>query len=195
MRKLNNFLLQQQEEEDKEILHILVISNGAILLGRQERKANRPNVDRGQGKVWWRNIKVNWSEKQSSEEFRICRETFNFILSIIQPFIIKVPTNLVPIPIDSEEQLALTLYRLAHGCSFIVISNLFGISKSLGVQTFITVVRELVMNMYNDYIKLPTSDEEWNDEVKGFIENYEFTCIGAWDGFHVYISCKLKNIL
>ena len=49
------------------------------------------------------------------------------------------------------------------------------------------------MNMFNDYIKLPTSDEEWKDELKGFIENYEFRCAGAWDGFHVYISSKSKK--
>ena len=28
--------------------------------------------------------------------------------------------------------------------------------------------------------------------MKGFIENYEFPCIGAWDGFHVYMSIELK---
>ena len=51
------------------------------------------------------------------------------------------------------------------------------------------------MNMSNDYIKLPTSDEEWKDELKDLIENFEFPCISAWDGFHVYISSKLKNFL
>ena len=29
--------------------------------------------------------------------------------------------------------------------------------------------------------------------MKGFIENYEFPCVGAWDGFHVYVSSKLKS--
>ena len=29
--------------------------------------------------------------------------------------------------------------------------------------------------------------------MKGFIENYEFPCVGASDGFHVYVSSKLKN--
>ena len=82
-RNLNNFLLQQQEEEDREILHILVSSNEAILLVRQEKKAKGPNVDREQGKVWWRNVKANWSDQQFSEVFRIYRETINFILNTI----------------------------------------------------------------------------------------------------------------
>ena len=157
-RRLNNFLLQQVE--DREIFHILVSSNEAILLARQERKAKAPNVDREQEKVWWRNVTRNWSNKQFSVVFRICRETFQFILNIIQPFIIKVPTNLVPNPIDPEKHLALTLHCLAHECSFIVISNLFGFSNFLVVKTFNKVLRELVMNMCNHYIKLPTSEEE-----------------------------------
>ena len=33
-------------------------------------------------------------------------------LGIIQPFHIKLPTNLVPNPIDPEKELPLTLYRL-----------------------------------------------------------------------------------
>ena len=87
----------------------------------------------------------------------------------------------------------MTIYRLAHGVSFLVVGDLFGISKSLAIKTFNHVVRELVIHLYNGYIKLPTSEEELVNELKGFIENYEFPCIGAWDGFHVYISSKLKN--
>jgi hypothetical protein len=34
--------------------------------------------------------------------------------------------------------------------------------------------------------------EEWSHELKGFIENGEFPCVGAWDGFHVYVSTTLK---
>ena len=111
----------------------------------------------------------------------------------MQPFIQKTPTHLVPEPIEPEKQLALTIYRLAHGCSFIVISNLFGISKSLAVKTFNETVRQMVMHMYSDFVRLPCNENEWANELRGFIENYEFPCIGAWDGFHVYISSKLKN--
>ena len=157
-RRLNNFLLQQVE--DREIFHILVSSNEAILLARQERKAKAPNVDRKREKVWWRDVTRNWSNEQFSVVFRICRKAFNFILNIIQSFIIKVQTNLVPNPIDPEKQLALTLHRLAHECSFKVMRNLFGFSNFLVVKTFNKVVSELVMTMYIYYSKLPTSEEE-----------------------------------
>ena len=38
------------------------------------------------------------------------------------------------------------------------------------------------------------NEDEWKEELRGFIENYEFPCLGAWNGFHVYISSKLKNL-
>ena len=142
------------------MLHILVSSNETILLARQERKAKAPNVDRKREKVWWRDVTRNWSNEQFSVVFRICRKAFNFILNIIQSFIIKVQTNLVPNPIDPEKQLALTLHRLAHECSFKVMRNLFGFSNFLVVKTFNKVVSELVMTMYIYYSKLPTSEEE-----------------------------------
>ena len=32
-----------------------------------------------------------------------------------------------------------------------------------------------------------------NHEIRRFLENYEFPCVGAWDSFHVYINSQLKN--
>ena len=40
---------------------------------------------------------------------------------------------------------------------------------------------------------MPTSEEEWIPECKGFIENYSFPYTGAWDGFYVNVSAHLKN--
>ena len=31
------------------------------------------------------------------------------------------------------------------------------------------------------------------NEIRGFLENCEFPCEGAWDGFHVYINNQLNN--
>ena len=51
----------------------------------------------------------------------------------------------------------------------------------------------MVVSLYDRYVRLPTTDEEWQNEIRGFLENYEFPCVGAWDGFHVYINSQLKN--
>ena len=120
----------------------------------------------------------------------------NFIIIIlnrIDASIVKTPTNLVPEPVGPNRQLGLTIYKLAHGCTFTVIGDVFGISESLATQTFNHVIRELVVNLFDEYAKMPSTEQEWINEIKGFIENYEFPCIGAWDGFRVYVCSKLKN--
>ena len=51
----------------------------------------------------------------------------------------------------------------------------------------------MVAPLYKEYVKIPETDAEWEAELRGFLENYEFPTVGAWDGFHVYISTKLKS--
>ena len=48
-------------------------------------------------------------------------------------------------------------------------------------------------SLYDRYVPLPTTDEEWQSKIRVFVENCEFPCVGAWDGFHVYINSQLKN--
>ena len=50
-----------------------------------------------------------------------------------------------------------------------------------------------MINLHNKFVHLPNSKQECIKECKGFIENYEFPCVGAWDGFHVHITTCLKN--
>ena len=77
---------------------------------------------------------------------------------------------------------------MAHGCSFKVLKYIFGVLQSLATQTFNKVIRVLISSLYDDVIKLLSSEEEWVQECTSFIENYELLCVGAWDGFHVNIT-------
>ena len=120
-------------------------------------------------------------------------DNFNIILNRIEASIVIVnPTNLVPEPIEPNRQLGLTIYKLACGCTFTVKGNVFGILESLATQTFNHAVREPV-NLLNEYTKMPSTEQEWINETKDFIENYEFLCIGAWDTFPIYVYSKLKK--
>lgn len=49
---------------------------------------------------------------------------------------------MVPNPIEPDRLLGLTIYRLAHGCTFPVVRDIFTISKSLATKTFNHVIRE-----------------------------------------------------
>ena len=90
-----------------------------------------------------------WIRDLENEEFkdilRMDRETFNFILCRIEQSITKEPmTVMVPNPIVPHRHLALTIYRMAHGCSFKVVKYIFGVSHSLATQTFNQVIRVLI---------------------------------------------------
>ena len=87
------------------------------------------------------------------------------ILNIVEPYLTKKETNLNQHPISVNRQLGLTLYRLGHGSSFTTLSQLFGVSISLASVTF-KVYRVLVATLYNRYVKLPRTDEEWEAELK-----------------------------
>ena len=73
-----------------------------------------------------------WTEEEFKKRLRIKRETFEYIIGEIRLAIKKEPTNLKPNPTSDDRQLAITLYRLAQGCSFSTRSDLFGVSITLG---------------------------------------------------------------
>ena len=56
--------------------------------------------------------------------------TFNFILGAIYENTIFNPTNLKTNPISPDQQLALTVYQVATGCTYSSLSDLFGVSVS-----------------------------------------------------------------
>ena len=135
----------------------------------------------------------NWNEEDFKYRLRVTRENFELNLASVGPYISKIPTNFVPHPIENHRQVALTIYRLAHGCSLSTLSDLFGVSHALAVETYNHAVRELSLRLYKRYVCTPRTDDECEEKLRGFIENYGFPCVGAWDRFHVYVSTHLKN--
>ena len=95
---------------------------------------------------------------------------------------------------DTREPLQTQHYTdLGMGHPPTTLPQLFGGPILLASVTFIKVCRVLVTRLYNRYVKLPRTDNEWEAELKGFLENYESPCEGAWDSFHVYVGSKLKS--
>ena len=112
------------------------------------------NVNTNVGKLWKRNVNFCWDNGQIKSKFRLTKDNFNIILSRIEASIVK--TNFVPEPIEPNRQLGLTIYKLAHSCTFTVIGNVFGISNSLASQPI----------HFAEYVKIPSSEQEWFNEIK-----------------------------
>ena len=66
---------------------------------------------------WWDNVWSTYSKARFKKTFRVSRATFSFILSRIQPLLVRQTVTEEPIP--PELRLALCLYRLAKGRLFI----------------------------------------------------------------------------
>lgn len=64
--------------------------------------------------------------------------------------------------------------------------------KRLGVSFSMTWLNFILSDCYNEYVKLSASKEEWGAKVCGFIKNYGFPCVGAWNEFHVHVNLELK---
>ena len=77
---------------------------------------------------------------------------------------------------------------MAHGYSFGVIMDMFWVLQSLATETFNSIMKCMVLTLYDEFVCLPKTEADWASECKGFIGNYEFLCIGAWDGFHIHVA-------
>lgn len=143
------------------------------------------------GKRWWHDGYATWNEEDFKKNMRMTRQSFEYILEEMRPFIEK-QQNVDKI--SSDRQLALTIYRLAHGCCFPTLQSLFGVPASYADVIFSQVCCMLVREMYDQFIRLPATAAEWTQELHGFINEYDFPCIGAWEGFQVTFNIKLKSL-
>ena len=178
-------------DEDLELTEAFVVSAAGVISVKKPRLER--SLDEQRDKSWWRNGYQNWNDKAFKKRLRINRCTFEYILNEIKHIIKKEPTRFKPQPTPPETQLAICLYRLAHGCTFNTIGDLFGVAASTASVVFNELCRILVCTLYDRFVYLPRNATEWIQELESFLKDWEFPCVGAWDGFHVYISTKLKN--
>ena len=142
--------------------------------------------------VCWQHGYANWTDKQFKKRLRVNRDNFHFILNNISDLIIREVTKFKE-PVSPDRQPAITLYHLAHGCSHSTVGDLFGVASSTACRIFNEVICVIIQICYDDFVVLPSNEDEWKAELNGFLEDWGFPCIGAFDGFHVYTSRNFYN--
>lgn len=135
----------------------LIYPASGVLLGSSFRVRKEPDEERNHR--WWDHGYQNWNEAQSKKRVRVTRETFQFILDSISDQIRKETTKFKE-PTSPNCQLGLTLYRLAHGCLYGTVGDLFGVSPSTTCSIFNTVTKVIVQSLYDDLVRLPQDEEE-----------------------------------
>ena len=192
-------LVTQKSESRKEKLQMMedVEIDTAKAIGLCAVQAKRPRKERSpdeqRSSSWWRHGYRNWDDSAFKKCLGINRATFQFILGEIDTQVVKDPTHLKPELIPPDTQLAICLYRLAHGCTYSTVGDLFAVAESTASVIFNQVCKILVSTLYDRFVCLPRNSAEWKQELESFLEKWEFPCVGALDGFHVYVSTKLTN--
>ena len=183
VQKLKTSIIEDEGQLEK-------LTAAVVCCFPKERKPKGPIEERSN--QWWDYGFCNWDNNQFKKRLRVNRETFNDILESMRELLTKEAIKFKE-PVSPERQLGMTLYRLAHGCSFITAGDLFGIAPCTACKIFNEVIRLIVLVFYDEYVTLPFTEQEWEAELTAFLEDYGFPCVGTWDGFHVYISSNLKN--
>ena len=179
-----------EEENDQDIIND--VARVVRVLGDKNRKPCGPTQNRYIRREQWTELYNQKSDVEFPEKMPFNRTTFNLLLNTLWDGLVLTPTNFVLGPTSPDRQLAASLYRLAHGVTYTVLEDVFGILKESGCVFFSKVIRVIVAYFYDKYAKLPETDEQWEVEVRVFIENYGFPAVGAWDGCHIHVNSWLK---
>uniref|UniRef100_A0AAG5DFQ1 DDE Tnp4 domain-containing protein n=1 Tax=Anopheles atroparvus TaxID=41427 RepID=A0AAG5DFQ1_ANOAO len=122
---------------------------------------------------------------------RLSRTDFNYLLSIITPKIRKQDTYM-RYAISARDKLIITLRFLAAGDDYKSLEYAYRVSEQ-AISLFIPHVCDSLVQLLQDYVKLPSSSEEWLQVSGAFQNKWNFPhAIGAIDGKHVKIKAP-KN--
>ncbi|KAJ8685504.1 hypothetical protein QAD02_021297 [Eretmocerus hayati] len=113
---------------------------------------------------------------------------FEELLQKVTPLIQKRNTHLRE-SISAAERLSVTLRHLATGETQESLSLSFRIGQST-----ISGVKAIHQVLAGDYLKFPSSEEEWRVVAQDYGERWNFEhCVGAMDGKHIRIDPPLQS--
>ncbi|XP_055379496.1 putative nuclease HARBI1 [Condylostylus longicornis] len=120
------------------------------------------------------------------------RSTFQYLLKQVKPMWKKKATGRIKLKL--EVALLMTIWRLATGCSFRELSNLFNVGRGATFSAYLEVVK-ILFNMKNKFVKWPYTEEAQQkccEDFQNLRKNPIPFVIGCIDGCHIQISAP-KN--
>lgn len=118
--------------------------------------------------------------------------SFNHILNILGHQLVRQPSRFRD-PLTPEKILALGLYCLGHGNSYVSIGPSFNVGKATVIEAVQDVV-EALYELRNENIKFPETEAETLAATGTFEDISELpNIVGAIDGSHVRIKAPKDN--
>nr|XP_033932532.1 protein ALP1-like [Pseudochaenichthys georgianus] len=147
---------------------------------------NDESVGKRRSSDWWNTIASDFSPQQFMQNFRVSRESFEYICNQLSGVLGRRNTNYRRC-LSIKKRVAIALWKLATGGEYRTISHLFGVGLStvfLCVQDFCRATMEVLLPLH---IKFP--DVEKLVEMATFFNNSWRApqCVGAIDGSHIPI--------
>ena len=121
------------------------------------------------------------------QQLRVTRNTFNQILNTLNHRLVRQQSRFRD-PLPPEKILALGLYRLGHGNSYVSIGPSFNVGKATVIEAVQDVV-EALYEIRNEHIKFPENEAETRAAIETFQDLSDLpNIVGAIDGSHVRIK-------
>ena len=125
--------------------------------------------------------------------FHMTPERFAHLLSLVGPFITCQSTNFRE-SIPADKRLAITLRYLVTGDTMQTISFSYRVGHSTVCGIIDRVCDALWEVLSPEYLRRPSSQEEWRRVSEGFERQWNFPhCLGAIDGKHVVMQAPRNS--
>ena len=135
---------------------------------------------------WWDTIVPNFTPSKFVSDFRVSRETFDYICDQVRDLVCKRNTNYrVCVPL--KKRVAIAIWKLATGGEYRTISHLFGV----GVTTVFNCLQDFCEAAIRVLLPKHITPPDPNKlvEMASFFNNRWRVpqCVGAIDGSHIPI--------
>ena len=157
---------------------------------RLERRRKRSCRRFVRNKGWWEMVRDTYSPERFFETFRMCRETFNFIL--VKVYDELVEKTLIEEPIAPDCRLAITIYKLSRGDYIYTIGEMTGFAKSTICVIVKETCRAIINILWDSAVTkyFPVTKDDYKEKMIKFGEEWQFPyAFSAVDGSHLPIKC------
>ena len=177
---------------------VACIASFLFLFRRKEREnwcdPFLENKDLSEYHLVMQQLRENNDRRRFQKFIRVSPEMFDNIVQRVGPRIERKSTTFRP-AIPVEQRVAIALRFVATGDCYQPLELHFRVSNSL-ISSIVPEVMFAIYEVYNDeYMKCPSTPEEWREVAKGFYERWQFpNTIGSLDGKHIRTKAPPKKI-
>ncbi|KAJ8384919.1 hypothetical protein AAFF_G00197270 [Aldrovandia affinis] len=197
-RNLDGNLKRSRDEYDSARLRrwrrFMRLKATAFITGVQQRRGLERKMwklQRPHGQLFWSSVLNNFDEEQWREHFRMSRNTFEYVLQLVEATLRRKTTRWRK-PIEPQRRLAIVLWWYATPSEYRTISCLFGVGVSTVCKLVRQVTSALKTTLLKRFICLPKGDR-LQDTLEGFADRGYPMCAGAIDATHIPIIAPKED--